>query len=198
MGARTLTQNSDISLKLAIRKSFLKDVTDYAVLDLFSGVGKMYRALYKDKAYRYVGVDNTYTHSEELCVKQDNMEYVRQNELNFDVFDLDDFGCPWELLLLCFSKLTPREAPYIFFVTDGLVYKARKTNVVIPIVANMECISRKSQIFGLNHWVIDLFKSMLFKASEKYALNITNIQHVRNHRKTCDYWGFKVVKRGEV
>lgn len=196
MGARTLTQNSDIKLKIGIRKRFLKR-SDYRVLDLFSGVGKMYHNVYHNNCQSYLGVDKEYIHTPGICVKANNEEYVKQNSLDYDVFDLDDYGIPWKLFYLCCDKIKPRKSPYIFFLTDGSIYKFRKTNVIMPIVSAVEGIYPKAQIFGLNHWYVDIFKAMLVKAQKKYKLDIQDIYWCKNSRNTCYYWCLNIIKQDE-
>jgi hypothetical protein len=67
-----------------------------SVFDAYGGAGELYRAVWH-KAARYVGCDMTWFRDKRTMFVADNRRVMRAIDLGqFNVFDLDAFGSPYE------------------------------------------------------------------------------------------------------
>ena len=183
--------NSSTAEKAALR---IKNITEDAhVLDLFCGTGKMYQGAYKNRAAKYYGVDKEKIHSKELCTLSDNIQFVLSNNiLEYNVFDLDDYGTPWKLLYLIMQKTTQPELT--FFITDGLVMHQKVDGTVTKFVSATEKLPKKFNIPGLNRWYEDIFLTMLLDIEKRYDYHVTKAECFHNQRRSVYYWCVKLEK----
>lgn len=179
------TDNSKLWEKVALRKQNLPKKA--RVLDLYCGTGQMYKYAYKD-SYRYHGVDNKTIHDPKICTKTNNIIYITRYPLDaFNVFDLDAYGCPWKQFFLILSRLKPKD-DVRFFLTDGLVLAKSLNQKPTNMLSALEQIPKGMKIYGMNRFYVDMFATMLLRASRKYNLKINKAQYFHNDARTVYYW----------
>lgn len=163
------------------------------VLDCFCGNGEMYRRAYKDRVEFYHGIDKEKIHDMKLCELQNNLIYLKHNDLGqYNVFDLDDYGTPWKQLYLILKKLP--EGEYTFFITDGLVMHQKVDGVVTKFVSATEQVTRSMNIPGLNRFYVDIFATMLKDIERRYSCKVHLAKHFHNNRRSVYYWVIKLQK----
>ena len=167
--------------KVELRLRNLPEIAN--VLDLFCGTGQMYRLAYEGRVQEYHGVDHKQIHDLKLCTLQNNNVYILTHDLSrYNVFDLDDYGCPWKELHLVMAKA--KQPEITVFVTDGLVVHLK----VISLLSATEQIPRSMKIPGLNRWYVDTFGTMLRGIERRYNYQVVKAQYFPNSRETVYYW----------
>lgn len=128
---QTKTDNHPASLKakIALRENLLGAVgADKArVLDCFCGHGAMFRAVWH-QAGLYMGCDSReWEPTDPPRFIADNRRLLRCLDLQqFNVFDLDAYGSPWEqLLILAARRRWKKGEPGALAITDGSSLKLR-------------------------------------------------------------------------
>lgn len=115
-----------LSAKIELRRNVLAAVDPARVLDGFSGLGKMWSAVWKDAA-GYIGCD-----SRDWTVGEPHRRYVADNRLvlrcidlsAWNVFDFDAYGSPWEqMLILAARRQWERGERGAVVLTDGMELK---------------------------------------------------------------------------
>jgi len=185
--------NSETIKKAAMRKKLITE--NSRVLDLFCGNGKMYKLAYRNnpKVKKYTGVDKEKIHDESLCYKQDNMKFIHENNISqYDVFDLDAYGCPWKLLFHILMQLNREKV--IVFITDGLTTKFKMSGFAPDFVAATEKIPKNFKINGIYRFYVDIFKTMLLRLKEKTDYETIDAKYFRNKKGTAYYWYIKFKK----
>ena len=108
--------------KIEIRNNVLDVIgPDAAVFDAFGGAGEMYRAVWS-KARRYVGVDLEWHADGREMFVGDNQRVLRTIDLDqFNIFDFDACGSPWEAIVIMLARRTPLRPNERFglVITDG-------------------------------------------------------------------------------
>lgn len=186
------TDNSMVGIKIALRKKFLPD--NSSVLDCFCGNGSMYRGAYAGIVNYYHGLDSTKIHTDGICTLTDNERWIRENDISmFNVFDLDAYGCPWKLLFLICKKLTAGK--FVFFITDGLVLRNKRSSNPSKFLSATEQLPRGFAIPCLNHWYVPVFMTMLSVLSDKYSVDILRAFWLKNTKDTVYYWAVEISKK---
>lgn len=96
------------SAKVEMRRRVLAAIgADQArVFDAFAGTGEMYREVWR-AASAYVGCDLEWFRDARPAYVADNLRVMRALDLaEFNVFDLDAFGSPWEQALILAARRT--------------------------------------------------------------------------------------------
>lgn len=112
MRRQVLTPNSHLSTKLRVRKAALERIgkDSVSVLDAFAGqevVWSAMRRLCPDIHITTLGIDKA-KYLNPAVIMGDNRKVMRGlNLAEFDLIDLDAFGCPWEQLSIC-AELAPK------------------------------------------------------------------------------------------
>lgn len=185
------TDNSHVELKSHLRRRLLPK--DARVLDLFCGRGEMYHGTYKGRVKEYRGVDKEKVHDTSLCTIDDNMAWVKTHDIErFNVFDLDDYGSPWDLIYLVMSKAKQKEIA--MFVTDGLVLRAKMMTSPTKFVSATNLIPIHMKIPGLHRWYVDMFKTMLLDIESRYGYKAEDGLYTRNSKGSVFYWGIRFNK----
>lgn len=121
------TDNAHGSLgdKVAIRREVLRSVSAPCVFDAFAGSGVLYRAVWREAA-SYVGCDLRYFRDDRPAYVADNRRVMRAVDLGqFNVFDLDSYGSPWEQVLILIARRPVAEGEMVGLVlTEGSRMKA--------------------------------------------------------------------------
>jgi hypothetical protein len=117
-----------VRAKATLRRNVMNAVgADQAhVFDAFAGDGGMYRAVWHDAA-SYVGCDLVFHRDDRPAFVGDNRRVLRCLELaDFNVFDLDAYGCPWEQAYIIAKrrKLRPGETIGLT-ITEGQAMKLK-------------------------------------------------------------------------
>ena len=90
--------------KVAIRREVMQSVSAPCVFDAFAGSGVLYRSVWRD-AVSYVGCDLRYFRDDRTAYVADNRRVMRAVDLRqFNVFDLDSYGSPWEQVLILITR----------------------------------------------------------------------------------------------
>ena len=182
--------HSDASQKAELRRRYLP--AGAKVLDLFCGLGEMYERVYKGNVALYHGVDNRKIHDPKLCTLLNNNIYITRRDVNqFDVFDLDDYGCPWKQLFLIMRRF--RGPTATFFITDGLILSL-KLGGTARFIAATENIPRKYDIPSLSRWYIDIFATMLLRLEQRHGYKVETARYFPNERRRVYYWCIKIQK----
>jgi len=185
--------NSMEAEKIELRKRYLPE--NASVLDLFCGTGKMYKGAYQERVKNYHGVDHKKVHDKNICTLGDNIKFIKRNNISeYNVFDLDDYGCPWKLLYLILRKAT--QDRLIFFITDGLVLKQKMGGNVVNFVSATERIPKGMKLPGHNRFYKDIFATMLLDIEKRYGYKTTQAVYFHNKRRTVYYWMVEMLKAG--
>lgn len=115
------TDNRALDIKVKIRNdalSFLSD--DASVLDVFAGQGEMYMHVWS-KCKNYLGIDKKKFFDTRNLICGDNIKLIRTLDLNsFNVFDIDSYGSPYEILRYVVETINDGDQKKICFcITDG-------------------------------------------------------------------------------
>jgi hypothetical protein len=90
--------NSELDLKIRLRKKFMIDPGSNSVLDVFAGPGEMYKALYFEcRNYLGIELDEKIPNAGRKLIYGKAIDVLPKLDLSsFDVFDLDAFSNPWK------------------------------------------------------------------------------------------------------
>lgn len=189
----TKKDNSMEDAKIKLRGKYLPE--NASVLDLFCGTGKMYKGAYQGKVKEYHGIDHKKVHNKDICTLGDNIKFIQRKDIaKYNVFDLDDYGCPWKLLYLILRKATQERI--IFFITDGLVLKQKMGGNVVNFVSATERIPKGMKLPGHNRFYEDIFATMLLDIKKRYGYKIAKAVYFHNKRRTVYYWMLEMQKAG--
>ena len=160
---------------------------DACVLDLFCGNGHMYELAYKSRVFEYHGVDRKKIHNPDICTLMDNNKFIDRHDISkYNVFDLDDYGCPWSLLYVILRK--SRQRMLTVFLTDGLVTQQKLGGKVAKWVSATERLPAKMNIPGINRFYEDIFATMLLDVAKRFEWTSENACFFHNDRRTVYYW----------
>lgn len=173
--------HSNVNQKAELRRCYLPK--DARVLDLFCGLGEMYRLAYKGRVKTYHGVDNRKIHNPALCTLINNNVYITQRDIKqFNVFDLDDYGSPWKQLFLIMERYQGTGAT--FFITDGLILHLKLVSGHTRFISATENIPKNFEIPGISRWYLDIFATMLLRLEQRYGYKVAKAIYFPNERKT--------------
>jgi len=105
-GTNRKTNNHALALpaKVSIRANVLAAIgaADASVFDAFAGEGQLYNRVWS-AAGGYTGCDTTWYRDARLMYVADSRRVMRALDLDqFNIFDLDAYGSPWEhVMILC-------------------------------------------------------------------------------------------------
>lgn len=119
-GKKTNNHPQSMAHKAALRRHLLDAISDAAVFDAFAGSGKMYREVWKD-ARKYVGCDLKWFRDERSAFVAKNQRVMRAIDLHeFNIFDLDAYGSPWEQVAILVARRRLAKGERIgLALTDG-------------------------------------------------------------------------------
>lgn len=117
-----LHTNTSIKAKVDVRKHVLDllENKNPKILDVFCARGEMWKEAY-DHTPNYIGVDKDMYLDDRITIVAENSRYLRQADLDeFDVFDLDAYGSPFEQLSIICNRLTWNKKKQVgIILTDG-------------------------------------------------------------------------------
>jgi len=181
--------NSNPERKIFLRNKFIEKSD--SVLDLFCGNGIIYKSCYSEN--KYFGVDKNKVHNNSICVISDNKQFIRSNDVSeYDIFDLDDYGCPYFIMTMILKKLSPINKTYKFFITDGSILHYNLSGKFDGIIQKSEKLTAKSKIKFAGRFTIDVFLSFLNKSSISLSFVLTNIYYIFNSKHSVCYMYFSI------
>lgn len=113
--------------KVAIRRRVLSAISEPRVFDAFAGSGRMWRSVWRH-AVSYAGCDlKWYRDRERLAYVGDNRRVLRAIDLSeFNVFDLDAYGSPWEQATIVAARRLVKSGEVVAIViTEGSLTKLK-------------------------------------------------------------------------
>jgi hypothetical protein len=153
----------------------------------------MYHRAYEGQVKGYRGLDKEKVHDSDVCTLIDNITYITRHDLSeYNVIDLDDYGCPWKLMYLILRKQPPGEIT--MYVTDGLVMHQKVDGKVTKFVSAIEHIPQSMTLTGINRFYEDLFATMLLDLDKRYGWKTTKAVFFHNEKRSVYYWALKMVK----
>ena len=106
---QVFTENSHFWTKIRVRKEAVErvDKDQIHVLDAFAGQGLVWREMqnqFPDRRFTVLGIDKKKYHDVNVIMGE-NVKVMKGLDLSdFDLIDLDAFGCPAEQLAICARK----------------------------------------------------------------------------------------------
>lgn len=188
LGMTTKHDNSNPAAKIALRKHFLGAVPSPRVLECFAGVERqMYHAVYE-------GYDTT---SLDLkggpgVVKIDNRQYLRRHADEYNYFDLDAYGSPFQGLITL-VHYRQSEEPFVVVMTDGQKLKMNYKHGS-SITAAGANLPPDLIIPCLPLFQEEIIGYILRAIARRYALEITGAKIARGDTGNMKYYGFIVRK----
>lgn len=155
MRKQVLTENSHLRTKIRIRQEAIKLINKDTVnvLDAYAGEGVVWAQIKKEMPeikFTTLGIEKR-KYLNPAVIMGDNRKVMRGLNLKeFDLIDLDAFGCPWEQLAICAQ--TALEVPVVathIIVTLGPVPKQLLAKAGIPAEW---CDRRKVPHALFNRW----------------------------------------------
>lgn len=106
--------------KATLRRNVMREIGAVRVFDGFAGSGRMHRDVWRD-AEHYVGCDMRWYRDDRAAYVADNRRVLRAIDLSeFNLFDLDAYGSPWEKVIIIAARRTVSRGEMIgICLTDG-------------------------------------------------------------------------------
>jgi hypothetical protein len=161
-------QNTSFQDKVKVRHHVIKSLglTDPMILDVFAGRGEMWKTAY-NKTKNYLGIEQKFlTNDPRRMVFCENTRFLRQADLDeFDLFDLDAWGLPFEQLAIICSRLEFTKRKKVGIVlTDGTGFNAKFGTMNKKFLRFLEVPGNVS-----NQFQFRFRDQMIFTAIEKTA-----------------------------
>jgi hypothetical protein len=126
---KTANSPKKLAAKIELRRRILAEISEQgevAVFDAFAGAGTMYEAVWKDAA-RYCGCDQEFYRDGPLAYVADNRRLLRCINLGeYNLFDLDAYGSPWQQAAIIASRRRHKSGEKIGMVmTEGTGLKIK-------------------------------------------------------------------------
>lgn len=178
--------NSNLTAKIALRNHFLDMVPRPAhVLECFAGSKReLYHVCYESEYA--TGLD---LKTADKILKVDNKKFIASADLSqYNFFDLDAYGSPYELLLNIFHRRSVLKGEFVVILTDGMWCKLNYgagSKLIRTMISNHSGI----QIPCLNRHQEFIIKLALKTLSDKYGINITACKVVREEDNRMFYIG---------
>jgi hypothetical protein len=151
--------------KVEIREHILAEVKDARVLDCFAGSGGFYNSVWK-RAKSYVGCDTRYFPDGRAAFVCDNRRMLRAVDLyDFNVFDLDAYGLPWEqaIIIAARRKVKKGETIGIVFTEAAMTYK---NNTMAASIAELTGLESNLAMYRRRQEILDTIVAALAKRME--------------------------------
>ena len=178
--------NSNLSAKVALRKHFLREVSRPAnVLECFAGAKReLYHACYESD--NTTGLD---IKASDKTIKIDNKKFIASADLSqYNFFDLDAYGSPYELLLNIFHRRSKMVGEFVVVITDGM-WRNLNYGKGSKFIRTMICNYSDIQIPCLNRHQEFIIKLTLKTLSDKYGIAIKKCKVVIEEDNRMFYIG---------
>lgn len=179
--------NSNLSAKITLRNHFLRLVTRPAnVLECFAGAKReLYHACYKSD--NVTGLD---IKSSDKTIKIDNKKFIVSADLSqYNLFDLDAYGSPYELLLNIFNRRSKIGGEFVVILTDGMWLRFGVNNQGSNFHQTIICNYSGIRIPALGRHQEFIIKLTLKTLSDKYGIDIKRCKIVREEDNRMFYIG---------
>lgn len=128
--------------KALIRSNVLGLMTgEVSVFDAFAGDGQMFNAVWH-RADRYVGCDLVWYRDDREAFVADNRRVLRAIDLaQFNVFDFDAYGSPWEQVMILTERrkvVTGERIGLLLTEGSGLNLKLGGTPIALSVLAGIK------------------------------------------------------------
>ncbi len=170
--------NSSLKAKIALRKYFLDKIASPRILELCAGERReLYHACYEN-------LDVTSLDIKEISgvIKIDNKIFIASSDLTeYNFFDLDVYGTPYQDLLNIFKKKSIHPDPFAVIVTDGITKQLEWSacpDIVKVVIENKSGI----RIPFLHRHHEFIIKLILQTFSARYNIKITDCKIVRQEQ----------------
>jgi hypothetical protein len=119
-GKKTNNHPKSRQKKVMIREMVMGEIAKPRVMDAFAGSGQMWRSVWRS-AEHYRGCDLKWYPDERWAYVADNRRVLRCIDLqDFNIFDFDAYGSPWEHCLILARRRIVKPAEKLGLVlTDG-------------------------------------------------------------------------------
>jgi hypothetical protein len=182
-----MTDHTNLAAKIAIRIYFrdkLKESSNIPIKILECYAGEK-RDIYKNC---YLGDDVTSLDKKggHGVIKINNRKFIAAHAQDFNYFDLDAYGDPYELLLNIFRK--QKNKKFVVVLTDGLwrnLNYGRGGNLIRVIINNKSGIS----IPALNRHHDFIIALILKTLSRKFDINIEECKIIDDKNNKMRYLG---------
>lgn len=104
----TRVNNSNLILKIKIRKNAIKDLDEVKVLDCYHGDGVLWGHIDKNQKIKNIlGIEKKKSRSKYKVIQGDNLKVIDTIDVNeFNVIDFDAYTNPIDLMNKIFPRLT--------------------------------------------------------------------------------------------
>ena len=187
MKSPTKSDNTNTPAKIALRKVFLKYIDNPKILECFAGVERKMKVAYE--GYETTALDL----KKSPGVKRiDNKIFVSKHADDFNYFDMDAYGSPYELMITLFAKRTISDT-FVVIITDGMKLNLNYQHAsnIIQTTANLPS---KIQVPSLYLFQKELIWYVLKAASKRYNITITHPMIVNGETGNMQYYGFVASK----
>ena len=178
--------SSNLSAKVAMRNHFLRKMSRPAnVLECFAGAKReLYHACYESD--NVTGLD---LKTSDKTIKIDNKKFIASADLSqYNFFDLDAYGSPYELLLNIFNRRSKIIGEFVVILTDGM-WRKLLYGSGSKLTRTMICNYSGIQIPCLNRHQEFIIKLTLKTLSDKYKIDIKKCKVVREKDNLMFYIG---------
>ena len=127
--------NSHIGMKVALRLKLLEYFDNPTVLDVYGGFGAMHRHVWQK--YNYVATE------------EDALQWLQNNDLRYEIYDVDPYGSPYEALKLINEKISKEK--FAIACTDGalrrqaLMRSPTIPKIVIDLLHDMDFTNKRTR-----------------------------------------------------
>ncbi len=185
-----MVDNTNLTAKVELRNYFL-DNWDYEqpirIMEAFTGQSrKIYKRAYKDKGLDVTSLD---LKGGDGVIKTDNRAFIRDHANDFNFFDFDDYGAPYEQVITLFHNRTSNE-PFVLVITDGV---ARYIGYGHPTkLVSYACrVPLKMKVWGLSSFWNEITQMIYTKITKRYNFKITKAKIITGgNTGKMYYYGF--------
>ena len=110
--------NSFVLQKIALRKWITDKIKPSSVLDCYGGNGEMFGQVWSKFNCSYSSTEG------------DALKWLSAHNLNYDIFDIDSYGSPWEALRIVNDRSYMNQIGIV--CTDGALKRAGQIRGTIP------------------------------------------------------------------
>lgn len=186
----TKHDNSNPAAKIALRNHFLARCPPKKILECYAGEHReMYHTCYTGQDVTALDLKKG-----ENIKTIDNRQYVRTHADEYDYFDMDAYGSPYELLVTLFAHRRSKD-PFTVIVTDGtkLQLNYQHASNIVSATANL---SVGLQIPQLYRFQDELIWYILRAAATRFGITISDAKIARGDTGNMKYYGFVAQKIG--
>lgn len=172
---KTNNHPKSAAMKIAMRRYLLTAIPGARVFDAFAGSGKMYREVWREAA-AYTGCDLKWYRDERSVFVAKCQRVLRAIALDdFDIFDLDAYGSPWEQVQIIAARrrLAPGDKLGLV-LTDGSGLKLKMGQC--PKALAQLCNLQQSRIPGINRVHAMLIDQALTEVCRRMGARIVSRQ----------------------